>query len=120
MGEAKRRKAEIDRLKRGKKQKTAKGNEYTDKVMVLIREAMPNAVAEGRGRDFFEQMIDAMSLTMKMDKGLPPSSPQEEKDMAIANAGLDACREYCKTKSMDGPAVATFNELIDSLDETKQ
>jgi hypothetical protein len=61
--------------------KTPLGNIYTDKTMAEIRKLCPNAVARGEGREFFEMMLDSLIIANKIEKGLPPSSPAEAKEM---------------------------------------
>lgn len=61
--------------------KTPLGNIYTDKTMTEIRQLCPNAVARGEGREYFEMMLDSVIIANKIEKDIPPSSPEEAKQM---------------------------------------
>jgi hypothetical protein len=50
-----------------------------------LRDAMPHAVARGEGREFFERILDGVMIAHKLEKGLPPSSPEEARQMQIAH-----------------------------------
>lgn len=70
--------------------KTPLGYDYTEKTIDELRKLSPNAVAQGKGREYFETMLDGLILADKMAKGLPPSSPEEAKQMEVAQGLLRA------------------------------
>jgi hypothetical protein len=68
--------------------KTPLGYDYTEKTIDELRKLSPNAVAQGKGREYFEALLDGVILADKITKGLPPSSPEEAKQMDIARVGV--------------------------------
>jgi hypothetical protein len=50
-------------------------------AMTLLRKLSPNAVAQGKGPEYFETLLDGVMLTNKIARGLPPSSPEEAEKM---------------------------------------
>jgi hypothetical protein len=64
--------------------KTPLGYSYSDADMRAVRNAMPECVARGEGREFFEKVIDAMMIADKITKRLPPNSPEEAEQMREA------------------------------------
>jgi hypothetical protein len=79
--------------------KTKLGNEYTEATMVELKKSMPNAVALSKDREFFEMMLDAAMVAHKVEKGLPPSSPEEAKQMADAKRMSENVTEFLRRPS---------------------
>jgi hypothetical protein len=70
--------------------KTPLGYDYTEKTIEELRKLNPNAVAQGKGREYFETMLEGVILADKIAKSLPPSSPEEAKQMDEARGLLRA------------------------------
>jgi hypothetical protein len=79
--------------------KTKLGNKYTEANMVELKKSCPNAVALGKGREYFEMMLDGLMIADKITKGLPPSSQAEAGAMAEARRMSENVSEFLRHPS---------------------
>lgn len=60
-------------------------SKYSDKDIAAVKALMPNALALGHGREFFEAMLDAIALAHKIEHGIKPANESEARTMREAS-----------------------------------